>query len=341
MRVSLLVVAASCFLIVISAAKEKEKVVKNAAWPPKAGIRTPGIQIPMASLKPEAELTLEGSASGLLADGKFAIVPLRNKGSIARIGNLDNKTMEAWGGLGDPCGGVIRAFGNLWIPDCKTQSVARLDPVSGKIDARVPVTVAMGAGSMVLAATADSVWILSDDKGTLARIDPKTNAIVSELRLGPGCNSILFEQEALWVTCPQENKLVRIDPRTNVVDKRIETAKEPIAVAFGEAHLWVLGNAEGKVSKIDPKTNKVVGTIETGVSSGGGNLAFGDGHLWVSAAGYPLTKINAQTDKAVQQFVGEGGGWVRFGLGSVWLVNPAKMTVSRFDPKRVAATLPD
>ncbi|WP_031495091.1 YncE family protein [Bryobacter aggregatus] len=339
MRLTLQLIVMLCLVCGFAGAKEKEKPGKNASWPPRAGVKTPGVQIPIANLKAEAELTLEGTPSFLFAEGMAISVPLRDKGVIARIGNRDNKATDSWKGFEEPCGGMISAFGNLWVPDCKKQSIARVEPRSGKIAASVEVGV--GKGNLVLAANADSVWVLSDEIGTLSRVDPKSNHVVSELRLGPSCNTVQFEQDALWVTCPKENQLLRIDPKTNLVEKRIETAKEPIAVVFGEAHLWVLGNLEGKVSKIDPKTNKVVATIETGVSNGGGNLAFGDGQVWVSAAGYPLTKIHAQNDKVMQQFVGDGGGMVRFGLGSIWLVNPAKMSVARIDPKRVAATLPD
>ncbi len=339
MRLNLRLFAALCLLSCLGAAKEKEKLAKAAAWPPKAGIKTPGIQIPFSNLKAEAEVTLDGAPTWLFAEGMAATVQIRDKGLLARIGNRDNKPMDSWKGFGEPCGGMINAFANLWVPDCKKQAIERLEPRTGKVSASVPVSV--GKATLAIASSADSVWVLSDEKGTLARVDPATNSIVSELRLDPSCNTIQFEQDALWVTCPKENRLLRIDPRANLVDKRIETAKEPVSMAFGDGHLWVLGNAEGKISKIDPKTFKVVATIETGVPNGSGNLAFGDGHIWVTAAGYPLTKINTQTDKVVQQFAGEGGGIVRFGLGSIWLLNPAKMTVSRIDPKRVAATLPD
>ena len=339
MRIQTILVSMLLPLSVLAQAKDKEKAVKNPAWPPKGGIKTPGIQIPFSNLKPEAELVLEGTPSWLLADGMSILIPIRDKGSIARIGNRDNKALESWKGMEEPCGGAISAFGNLWVPDCKKQSIARLELKTGKQAATVPLGI--GKGSLVLAATADSVWVLSDGKGTLARVDPKDNTVVSELRLGPSCNTVQFEQEALWVTCPAENRLLRIDPKSNLVDKRIETAAEPASAAFGEGHIWVLGNKDGKVSKIDPKTNKLVTTIETGVPNGNGSLAFGEGHVWVTANGYPLTGINAQTDKVVQQFAGDGGGMVRFALGSVWILNPAKATVSRFDPKRIAATLPD
>lgn len=339
MRFQTYLVSMFLLLVALSLGKEKEKPAKNAAWPPKAGIKTPGIQIPFVNLKAEAELSLEGSPTWLVADGMSILIPLRDKGSIARIGSRDNKALESWKGPEAPCGGAISAFGNLWVPDCKKQSIARLELKTGKLAGTVPLSI--GKGSLVLAATADSVWVLSDEKGTLSRVDSNDNSVVSELRLGPSCNTVQFEQDALWVTCPDENRLLRIDPKSNLVDKRIETAADPVATVFGEGHFWVLGNKEGKISKIDAKTNKLVATIETGIPNGKGNLAFGDGHVWVATSGYPLTKINALTDKVTQQFVGDGGGIVRFAVGSVWLLNPGKATVSRFDPKLIAATLPD
>lgn len=331
------------FLFVLMAlalvGKEKEKPVKNPAWPPKAGIKTPGIQVPFANLKSEADLTLEGTPSSILTEGMIVLVAIRDKGAIARFANRDNKVLESFKGLEEPCGGIVNAFTSLWLPDCKKHSVSRLEPRSGKMSATAEVGV--GNARVAIAASGDSVWILSDEKGTLARIDPADNKVVSELRLTPSCNTVQFEQDALWVTCPAENRLVKVNAKTNLVDQRIETAAEPVSMAFGEAHLWVLANKEGKVSKIDPKTNKVVATIETGVPDGKGTIAFGDGFVWVSLNGYPLTKIDPKTDKVTQQFVGDGGGLLRFGLGSVWLLNPAKLTLSRFDPKRIALTLPD
>jgi hypothetical protein len=40
-------------------------------------------------------------------------------------------------------------------------------------------------------------------------------------------------------------------------------------------------------------------------------------------------------------FAGEGGGHIYSGLGSVWLADAKSKTVTRFDPKRIAATLAD
>jgi virginiamycin B lyase len=95
------------------------------------------------------------------------------------------------------------------------------------------------------------------------------------------------------------------------------------------------------VERIDPKTNKVIKTIELSVPHAGGNIAFGEGYVWVTQTGFPLTRIDPQTEKerVVQQFWGEGGGLMTIASGAIWLSNTGQGTVSRLDPKRVIATL--
>jgi streptogramin lyase len=203
-----------------------------------------------------------------------------------------------------------------------------------------------GAAPSAIASSPDSIWVLTDDKTTLTRIDPDTNAIVSEIRLAASCRSVSFASDSLWVVCPGERRIIRIDPKTNLVTTRIEVTPEPVSLAFGgstaaENSIWVLSRKEGKVARIDPKTNKVIATIDLGFTNADGNLAFGDGFVWVTAPGFPITKISPQLEKekVVQQFAGDGGGMIQFGLNSVWLVNAAYNNVWRLDPKRIAATL--
>jgi len=192
-----------------------------------------------------------------------------------------------------------------------------------------------------LAASEDSIWMLSDAKTALLRIDPIANLIVAEMRLPAACSSILYAETALWVTCPTESRLLRIDPKTNLVDKRIDIPKEPVSLAAGESSIWVLCRKEGKIARIDPKTNKVSATIELNIPNADGMIAFGEGALWASTPGFPVMRITPGNDKVAQQFHGEGGGILHFGLGSVWVSSAKSKSVFRFDPKRIQATLGD
>jgi streptogramin lyase len=275
--------------------------------------------------------------------------------------------------VGKLCGGAATAFTSLWIPNCETHALMRFDakiaadpkavarlgrggrgPAATEPQAEVkpeepalaklaePVKIDSGIGSAMpaVAANGDSVWILSDDKTTLSRVDPDQNKVVSELRLPAGCNTLTFGETALWVTCPSENRVLRINPETTLVEKRIEVSPQPSALAIGEGSLWVLCLKDGKVDRIDPKTNKVTKSIETEISGGSaGGIAVGQGFVWVTLAGFPITRIDPVTEKVAQQFWGRGGGAIQFGQGSLWLTNVQEGTLWRIDPKRVLATL--
>lgn len=317
------------------AAVEK-KPAKGAPLPPRAGIKTPGIQIPFSSLKSEAELDL-GAKPGPGLTGATLWIPLRDKDSLARIDAKAAKTGEPVSGLNKPCAGAVEAFGSLWVPNCGNRTIARLDPKTGKLTA----TVESGAGDLTLgiAATADSIWAFTDTRTTLSRIDPRTNRVVAELRLPERCDALLSAESSLWCACPAIGKVLRIDPQTNLVTKRIETQPMPTALAFGEGSLWAYCKKDGKLDRIDPKTGKVTKTIDLATPGADGDVTAGEGAIWLSLAGFPVTRIDPKAEKVVQQFYGAGGGLIRATGGAIWLYNTSQTTITKFDPKRIQATL--
>jgi streptogramin lyase len=206
----------------------------------------------------------------------------------------------------------------------------------------VSATIAAGAGSAkgTIAASTDSVWLLTDDKATLSRIDPDQNAVTGEFRLPAGCQNLIFAETSLWIACPGINKVLRINPATNVVDKRIEVSAAPMTVVAGQGSIWVLCAKEGKIDRIDPKTDKVSKTIDLGAPLTTGDMAFGEGYIWVTMNGFPLTRVDATTETVAQQFWGEGGGGpLVTSTGALWLTNLNSGTISRIDPKLILATL--
>jgi streptogramin lyase len=330
-----LVLLALC-AAVFSAQAEKPKPTKSHA--PRLGIKTPGIQIPIESLKPELVFETEATPAWL-AFTDTVLIPNSEAHTLARI---DPKAKEAKfgepiAGVQKPCAGMVNAFNSLWTGDCADGALVRIDPKTAKVTAKIASGI--GSAAIALAATADSVWLLTDTRGTLSRIDPLQNEVVAELRLPADCTSLTFGETALWVACPADSRVLRIDPLTNLVDKSIEVSARPEAIAIGETSVWVLCAKEGKLDRIDPKTNKVTKTIELGAPAAGGSLAIGENFVWVSMPGFPVARIDPATDKVAQQFYGEGGGLVRVGLSFVWLVNPEAGTLWKLDPRRIAATL--
>jgi virginiamycin B lyase len=312
----------------------KSANAKTQAAVPRLGITTPGVQIPFASLKAEAEFEASAKPEWLFFSGA-AFAPGREV--IERIDPKTNKKAEPIAGLAKACGGMASAFDSFWAPVCGSSSLARIDAKTFKVTQTIAAGVASVPG--VIAATADSIWLLTDAKTTLSRIDPDQNLVVGEVRVPAGCRSLIFGETALWLACPAENKVLRIDPATNLVEKSIEVSKQPGSLAVGGGSVWALCRKDGKVDRIDPKTNKVSKTIELGVPGADGRIAFGEGFVWVTETGFPLARIDIASENVVQQFAGEGGGGLAVSPGAIWLANVKAGTIWRVDPKRVIATL--
>ncbi|MBL8175395.1 MAG: hypothetical protein JNK48_12045, partial [Bryobacterales bacterium] len=306
---------------------------KRLAVTPKGGVTTPGVQMPVGKLKPEAEIAVAGAQSIL---GAAEAVWVGTKTGVIPIDGKTNRAGEAIAGVKLPCAGMATGFESNWVVDCGAKGVARL---ALKTNAS-KVTIGSGAVAVVqgVAASEDSVWVLADEKGTFSRIDPETGKVVAEMRLPAGCTSVIYAEKSLWVACPAENQVLRVDPLTNLVAKRVDVAAGARSLVFAEGSVWVLGGDKGKVSKVDAKTEKVTATVDLQIADGGGEITAGAGSIWVTAKGYPLTRIDAKTDQVMQQFAGEGGGALRFAAGSLWMVNQGNGTVWRVDPKRVLAT---
>lgn len=326
-------------IALLAFASADDKLAKSAHGKPpgpQIGIKTPGVQIPFANLKAEAEFEAPAQPEWIFFAGS-AFAP--GKDAIEKIDPKTNKKAEPIGSLMKPCGGMTSAFGSLWAPVCGSSSLARIDAKTFKVTNTIHTGVASVRG--VIAATEDSIWLLTDNKTTLSRIDPDQNLVVGELRVPMGCRSLTFGETALWLACPAENKVLRINPATNLVDKSIEVSKQPEALAVGAGSIWALCRKDGKIDRIDPKTNKVSKTIELGVPNADGGIAFGDGFVWVTETGFPLARIDVVAETVVQQFNGEGGGAIVVSPGAIWLSNFKAGTIWRIDPKRVLVTLPE
>lgn len=306
------------------------------AAPRKTGVKTPGVQIPMARLKPDAVFALPGAPDWMAIEDSIWISN-RPKDSLTRIDPKTNKIVDTIAVGKGPCAGLALGFGSVWTPNCGDQTLARVDIKTGKVTAAIPTGI--GDSEATIAASADSIWLLTDAKGTVARFDPATNKVVAEIYVAPGSYAAAFGEDAIWITSTEKNLVTRVDPHTNLVVEIIPVGPAPRFLATGEGSVWTLNQGDGSVSRIDPKTNKVVATIEVGVPGEGGDIAVGEGSVWVTSFEFPLSRIDPATNKVVQQFVGQGGDAVRVGLGSVWLADLKGQQLWRIDPRRIEATL--
>src|SRR5262249_19554867 len=105
---------------------------KTAA--PKGGIKTPGVQIPAASLKPAAEIRI---APEWIGRADALLIPDAEKGTLDRIDPKTNTIAQPVAGVAKPCGGAISAFGSVWVPSCADHSLVRLDAKKWEVTARI------------------------------------------------------------------------------------------------------------------------------------------------------------------------------------------------------------
>ena len=311
---------------------------QNANHPPKPGVTAKRVRIPITRLKPEAVFPVPGAPDWIAVD-EWVWISNYPKDSVTKLDAKTNQVAAAIPTGKQPCSGLAAGFGSLWVPNCGDHTLSRIDLKSGKLAATIPVGVADSEGG--IAAGAESIWLLTDARSTLARLDPDTNKVVAEIRVPAGSFTAAFGEGAVWVTSTDNNLLTRVDPQTNLIVETIAVGKSPRFLAIGEGAVWVLNQRDGSVSRVDPKTNKLAATIEVGVPGPGGDIAAGEGSVWVTSFCFPISRIDPASNRVVQQFTGDGGDSIRIGLGSVWLTNLKAQNVWRIDPRRIEATLPD
>ena len=331
----------------------------------------PPIRLALTSLKPDAVIDGGGDAR-ITATSDAVWITTRSTGAIRKIDPKTNTSSVSLttGSVGKgPCQPLVSAFRSLWVAFCDSRGLYRFDPpldpptakpatdkpatdkpatdkpATDKPATDKPAEEKKSAGPVAveiraagpLATGTGSIWMITDTAGTLARIDPETNAVVAEVSVPAGVTAMTIGMGAIWLTSSADHTVTRVNAATNVVEEAIKVGRGPVSVAVGEGSVWTMNGGDGTVSRIDAKTNKVTETIKSGVTGTSGTIVVGEGSVWLSASGTPLTRIDPAANRMVQQFSGPGGGSLAIGLKSLWL-GATPTAIWRVDPKRVEAT---
>ena len=305
---------------------------KRPMRPPRPGVKTPGVQRQMSALKPDAIFPVEGVPDWLVITEDAVWVSNKPKNTIHKLDAKTN-TVTATVTVGSkPCSGITAGFGSVWAPNCGDSTLSRVDMKTAQVVATIPVGPAHTEGG--LAASPDAIWMLSDPKGKLSRIDPKTNAVAAEIAVNPGSFACVYGDGAIWVSSTEKSQIQRVDPKTNTITDTIDVGPQPRFLTFGGGSVWTLNQGDGTVSRVDAKSKKLITNIEVGVPGGGGEIAYGEGSVWLTVFQIPLTRIDPATNQVAQQWVGPGGDAVRAGHGSVWLSNLREQNIWRLSAKQ-------
>jgi YVTN family beta-propeller protein len=188
--------------------------------------------------------------AALAADeaGAWAVntAPFYKRGMLVRIDAATNRLQGRPVPLGRGPSGLAVGAGAVWVADALEGTVRRIDPLRGRIVARIRV----GRQPYTLAFAAGSLWVTNSDDGTVSRIDPATNRVAATIPVGRSPYGIAAGSGSLWVANLGEGSVSRIDASTGRVVETILVGGDPVGVAADGNAVWVTGNSEGTVTRL-------------------------------------------------------------------------------------------
>lgn len=263
----------------------------------------------------EQVLNVPGFADFIVVDG--ATVWVTNKG---RVEHWSAKGMLAEVAMPHPCGAMAIVSGSLWVADCKDRTLNRIDLETARISAVVPTGIASPDGEMNVVAGAGSIWVASDAKGVIARVDPASNSVTASVRVEPGSSYLAFGFGSLWAVSGTGRTVQKIDPQTNTVAKTTGLGRQPGFLAAGEGAVWVQEQGEGTVARIDPATGEISGRVKVDETLKYGDIDTGGGKVWLrTTAGQTFVVIDPKSLMVLAR-VGKasGSGALRYTPAGVW-----------------------
>jgi streptogramin lyase len=221
--------------------------------------------------------------SRVIAIGEGAVwVAAPGRKRLLKVDAIANKlVLQIPAQMLDNEGSIGAGEGGVWVITSKggaDQELTRFNPSSGAVDAVIPLP-SISAGVVV---DFGSVWVTGVRAGELYRVDPKTNSVVSTIKLHDGPRFITSGENSIWVL-NGDGTVQRIDGNAGDVLATIETGSSGSGgdIVCGGGFVWV--TAPGvPVAQIDPKTNTLVRLFRGGGM--GDAIRYGAGSLWVSGS---------------------------------------------------------
>jgi outer membrane protein assembly factor BamB len=215
-------------------------------------------------------------------------------------------------GLGQAAYALAAGGGAVLVPSYQSDTLTKIDPRTGARSWRssvphFPQAVAVGAGSVWLACVGPAHSgrggvLVPDGPGIAARIDPKSDAVRSRVRVGRGPQAIAVADGAVWVLSGRgvgaDDTLDRVDVRTNRVVATFWVPHWSSSVAVGRRYAWVVSSpksAGGVIMRIETRTGRAV-TRRIPRSWTPAGVALAAGHVWVADPGVAqLIRIDPHT----------------------------------------------
>lgn len=320
----------TAFARILGAAFAAASCILPGGTPVAADIALPGPSRSIAELHPTAVLHLGKTADWVAIAPAAVWVGSTGPNAVHRIDPATNKLVATVELGGEPCAGLAVGFGSIWIPLCgKPSALAKVDAARNVVSAVFQPGPAAGEGGITT--STDSVWLVTDKEGSLARIDPDTGAVRQTVRVPPGSYNPRFHDGRVWVTRADGSEITAVDASTGAVLGTTKTGPGPRFLTSGAGSIWTLNQGDGSLTRIDSHSRQVTRTIALGTPGHGGDIAFAGGMVWTTMWKVPLSAVAAADSKLLCQWAGPGGDSLGIGHDAIWLTDYHGGTVSRLE----------
>jgi hypothetical protein len=285
---------------------------------------------PMSELQATVTLHLGKTADWVAITPDAVWVASTGPYAVHRIDPETNTEVATVMLAGEPCAGLATGFGYLWVPLCgKPNTLAKVDIQSNALSAVYGAGPAAAEGGVTT--SSDSVWLVTNKDGSLARIDPASGAVRQVVRVPAGSYNPLFAHGRIWVTHAEGTEVTAVDAASGTVLATAATHPGPRFLTAGAGAVWTLNQGDGSLTRVDTEASRATTTIALGTPGHGGDIAFSDGMIFTTMPKAPLSLIDAGTSTLRCQWRGAGGDSLAIGHGAIWLTDYHAGTISRFE----------
>ena len=284
----------------------------------------------ITELKPTAVIHLGKTADWVAITPDAVWAGSTGPNAVHRIDPRTNKRVATVQLAGEPCSGLAVGFGSVWIPLCgKPPTLARVDASRNEVTALFQAGPAGPEGGVTT--STDSVWVVTDKDGTLARIDPDTGTVRQTVRVPAGSYNPRFYEGRIWVTRADGAEITAVDALTGAVLGTTRTGPGPRFLASGAGSIWTLNQGDGTLTRIDIHSRQATHTIALGTPGHGGDITFAAGLVWTTMWKVPLSAVDSADSKLLCQWTGPGGDSLGIGHDAIWLTDYHGGTISRLE----------
>ncbi len=282
----------------------------------------------IGELVPTAVIALGTTADWVAITDDAVWVGTTGPDAVQQIDPRSNRRIATVPLPGNPCAGLAVGFGSLWVPLCgEPNALARVDLRTREVTIVPGLAPAAKEGGIT--ASADSVWLIVDDRASLVRIDPATGRVRQTVPVPSGSHNPLYSDGQIWVTRADGEELTVVAAGSGAVLATVHVGPRPRFLAAGAGAVWTLNQGDGSLTRIAARTREVTKTIELGTPGPGGDIGFGAGMIWTTMEKVPLSVVEATTGALLCQWTGPGGDSLGVGHGSIWLTDYHAGTIAR------------